>query len=121
MLIDYAVTKKFNETLTIDNPGQTAIRCESMETGFEYYIITKTVDGKVSLMTFGPVFADLPNVLDTFFNLNYWKFDYKDEKIAKTISSFVNDPKKQITGLYEITEYEAFKVVPNLEVVYNNL
>lgn len=121
MLIDYAVTKKFEQTLNIVDPGRTAIRCTSYETGLDYYIITKTVDGKISLMTFGPVFSDMPNVLDTFFNLNYSKFDFKDEKIKKSISTFVNDPKKQISDLEEITEYEALKLAPNLEMVYNNL
>lgn len=121
MLIDYAVTKKFEQTLNIVDPGRTAIRCSSDLTGLDYYIITKTVDGKISIITFGPVFSDMPNVLDIFFNLNYSKFDFSDKKIEKSISTFVNDPKKQITNLEEITEYEALKLAPNLEMVYNSL
>lgn len=57
------------------------------------------------MITFGPIVPDLPTFLKNF-SVNYQKFDYKENIINKNVKSFLNDPKKSITNVEEVTEYE---------------
>lgn len=119
MIIDYSAQKTFAMSLDVVDAGNCCIKCTNID-GCEYYVITKTVYGKVSLITFGPVLPDFPALLEDF-SVSYKKFDYKEQTIQKEISKYMNDPKKKIADAENWTEYEAWQCFPNVEESFNEV
>lgn len=118
MVLEYSIQKTFNETIDITDIGNTALKCIG-STHDEYYIILKTIMGKVSILKFGPVCPDL-EVLINDFSVNYKKIDYKETTIFKEIDKFINDFRKEITSVEEITEYEAWQAFPMIQQQFEN-
>jgi hypothetical protein len=118
MIFEYSVQKTFNESIDIVDIGNVALKCVSNNYD-EYYIILKTVMGKVSILTFGPVCTDI-EVLISDFAVNYKKIDYKEQAIHKEVSKFINDFRKEITSVEEITEYEAWRSFPAIQQQFEN-
>lgn len=104
MIIDYSVQKTFNQSIDIVDPGNTAIKC-SNEKGEEYYMIIKTIMGQTSVLSIGPVVADIP-LLVPGFGVFYNKFEYKEKTIASTLNKFINDGRKEISDVQEVLETE---------------
>lgn len=118
MLFEFSVQKTFTQSIDIVDMGNTALRCTNphME---NFYIIIKTVLGKTSILKFGPVCPDLDILLEDF-SVMYKKLDYKETAIFKEIDKFINDFKKSIETVEEITEYEAWKEFPNIQQFFEN-
>lgn len=128
MLIDYSVTKTFEQTFDIVDPGRTAIRAVAQDGAAEYYIVTKTVDGIVTMIQFGPIYPDMPNVLvsgggnpENSFTLSFEQFYYSDLVIKKAISKYVNNPNRAIELLEETDDYAALSKIPDMLSMYNSL
>ena len=119
MIFEFSVKKTFNESIDIVDIGNTALRCTNhyME---NYYLITKTIMGKVHIIKFGPVCPDVEFLLEDFF-VNYKKLDYKETAIHKEIDKFINDFKKEIDTVEEITEYEAWQDFPQIQKNFENV
>jgi hypothetical protein len=113
MIFEFSVQKTFNESVDIVDIGNTAIRCTNRSLD-NYYLITKTVFGKTSLLKFGPVCPDIDALLDDF-AVSYKKIDYKEAAISREIDKFINDYKKDINSVVEITEYEALQDLPQIQ------
>ena len=118
MIFEYSVQKTFNESIDVTDIGNTALRCHGSKLDF-YYIILKTVMGKTSIIKFGPVMPDI-EVLFNDFSVSYKKIDYKENLIEKEVDKFINDYKKEITLIEEITEYEAWQDFPNIQQQFEN-
>jgi hypothetical protein len=107
MIFEYAVQKTFNEALDVVDAGNCALRCTGGKFGaFHYYIIIKTIMGKTHIVKFGPVLPGIPMLVENF-NVTYIKDDYKESFIFKEVDKFINDFRKKIISVEEITEYEA--------------
>ena len=119
MIFEYSVQKTFNETIDVLDIGNTALRCHGRKLEF-YYIILKTVMGKTSIIKFGPVMPDIEVLLNEF-TVSYKKMDYKENLIEKEVDKFINDYKKDITLVEEITEYEAWQDFPNIHNQFENV
>ena len=119
MVFEYSVQRTFNEAIDVVDIGNTALKCVSSKLD-EYYIILKTVMGKVSILKFGPVCSDLEVLLNDF-SVSYKKIDYKEPAIAKEVDKFINDFKKEITSVAEITEYEAWQAFPAIQEQFENV
>lgn len=119
MIFEYSVQKTFNESIDVVDIGNTALRCHGSKLDF-YYIILKTVMGKTSILKFGPVMPDI-DVLFNDFTVSYKKIDYKENLIEKEVDKFINDYKKEITLVEEITEYEAWQDFPDIQNQFNNV
>ncbi len=119
MIFEFSIQKTFNQSIDVVDMGNTALRCTSrnMDT---YYLITKTIFGKTHILKFGPVCSDLEVLLDDFF-VNYKKIDYKESVIYKEIDKFINDYKKEIEKVEEVTEYEAWQDFPAIQVQFENV
>ena len=76
--------------------------------------------GKTSILKFGPVMPDI-DVLFNDFTVSYKKIDYKENLIEKEVDKFINDYKKEITLVEEITEYEAWQDFPDIQNQFNNV
>ena len=113
MIFEFSVQKTFNQSIDVVDMGNTALRCTNRLMD-NYYIIIKTVMGKTSIIKFGPVCPDLA-VLQNDFCVEYKKVDYKESVVYKEINKFINDFKKDIDTIDEITEYEAWQDFPSIQ------
>lgn len=118
MIFEFAVQKTFNESIDVVDIGNTALRCTNHSKD-DYYIIVKTILGKVSILKFGPVCEDLDLLLNDF-SVSYKKIDYKEALICKEIDKFINDFKKEISSVEEITDYEAWQAFPKVQQLFEN-
>ena len=60
-------------------------------------------------------------VLFNDFAVAYKKIDYKENLINREVDKFINDYKKEITKVEEITEYEAWQAFPNIQQQFENV
>ena len=118
MIFEFSVQKTFNESIDVVDVGNTALRCINRQKDF-YYIITKTVFGKTSILKFGPVCPDIEILLNEF-SVSYKKIDYKENLLFKEIDKFLNDFKKEIETVEEITELEAWQDFPDIKQYFEN-
>lgn len=119
MVFEYSVQKTFNESIDVVDIGDTALRCTGNRLD-EYYIIIKTVMGKVSIIKFGPVVPDIDALFNDF-SVVYKKIDYKENLIIKEVDKFINDYKKEIVKVEEITEHEAWQAFPAIQQCFENV
>lgn len=118
MIFEYSVQKTFNESIDVVDIGNTALRCIGRKLE-NYFIILKTKMGKTSILTFGPVYPEIDLLFDGF-SVSYKKIDYRENLINKEITKFINDFKKDITLVEEITEYEAWQDFPAIQQCFEN-
>ena len=118
MIFEYSATRTFNEMIDIVDFGNTALKCVNTKLE-EHYIILKTIMGKTFIIKFGPVCPDI-DLLIPEFTVSYKKIDYKESLIEKEIDKFINDGKKGINLVEEITEYEAWQAFPNIQQCFEN-
>lgn len=118
MIFEYSVKKTFDESIDVADIGNTALRCVGSKLD-EYYIILKTIMGKVSIIKFGPVIPDVEVLLNEF-TVSYKKIDYKEQAIFKEVDKFINDFRKEISSVEEITEYEAWQAFPVIQEQFEN-
>lgn len=119
MIFEYSAQRTFNEAIDIVDIGNTALKCTSVKLD-DYYIILKTIMGKASIIKFGPVCPDI-DLLISDFSVSYKKIDYKEPAIKKEIDKFINDFKKEINSIEEITEYEAWQAFPDIQQCFENV
>ena len=118
MIFEYSVQRTFNESIDVVDIGNTALRCHGSKLDF-YYIILKTIMGKTHIIKFGPVMPDIDMLFDDF-SVSYKKIDYKETAISKEVDKFINDFRKEITLVEEITEYEAWQDFPAVQQYFEN-
>lgn len=120
MIFEYAGHKTFMGAIDVVDIGNMCIRCSQDNGEAEWYLITKTVMGKVSVITFGPVLPEVPTLLDGF-SVNYQNIDYKEKLICKAVSAYINDPKKNISEVEELPEIAAWKEFPDIAQLFNEV
>lgn len=112
-LVNFDLQKTYVQTIEVEDIGNCAIR--STNAGFEdYYIVIQTVMGKTSILTFGPILADV-SIIQEDFNLNFKKIDYKEKNINNEINKFINDTRKAIKQAEVISIEEALQTIPTYE------
>ena len=125
MIFDYNGVRTFTDSLQIDDIGNCAIKCEGtyrdgrVEFYGEYYLITKTVMGKTSIVKFGPIDPDSVGMVNGF-ELTFKKINFKEAAICKEIQLFINDGFKGISKAEEITDIEAFELAPSVKETFEN-
>lgn len=119
MVFEFSVQKTFNQSIDVIDMGNTALRCTNKQMD-DYYLIVKTVYGKTHFIKFGPVCQDIDTLIDDF-SVSYKKMDYKEAQIYKEIDKFINDFKKDIDNIEEITEYEAWQAFPAVQQQFENV
>lgn len=120
MIFEYDEQPVFTQSLDIGDIGNTCIRASSIDG--DWFLRTKTVMGKTSLLVFGPVIVgsveDYP-LIDGF-AVSFSKFDYKERLIIKAINQLLNDPKKGISYAEEMLEQAAINNFPDIMNTYEN-
>ena len=118
MVFEFSIQKTFNQSIDVVDIGNTALRCVNKQMD-NYYLITKTVYGKAYILKFGPVCPDIEALLDDF-SVSYKKIDYKEATLYKEIDKFLNDYKKEIETVEEITDFEAWSDFPPIRPYFEN-
>ena len=105
MIFEYDEQPTFTQSIDVVDIGNMCLKC-SCPLGSVYYLRTKTVMGKTSMIMFGPVAdgAELDAPLFNGFFVNYKRFDYKESQIIKDTKSFINEPRRAITLVEEVLE-----------------
>jgi hypothetical protein len=119
MIFEFSVQKTFNESIDVVDIGNTALRCTNKQLEV-YYLVTKTVMGKTHIVKYGPVCPDVEMLINDF-SVNYKKLDYKENLICREIDKFINDYKKEVSEVEEITEYEAWQDFPAMQQLFENV
>lgn len=119
MIFEFSVQKTFNQSIDVVDMGNTALRCTNRQLD-DYYLIVKTVMGKTHFLKFGPICPDIDALLEDF-SISYKKVDYKENVVYREIDKFINDFKKEIDNIEEITEYEAWQAFPEVQRQFENI
>ena len=120
MIFDYAAQKTFIGSIAVDDPGNTALQCFT-DDGMSYLVIIRTIMGKTSILTSGPVLIDCPNSLLDKFNLSYLKINFNEKQIYKTVSAYLNDVTKKISQVEEISIDVAIESITDIKEAFNNI
>lgn len=118
MIFEFSVQRTFTQAIDVVDIGNSALKCTNRKME-NYYIIIKTTMGKTSILKFGPICPDVDMLLDDF-SVNYKKIDYKEAAIGKEINKFINDFKKEIDNVEEITEYELWQDFPVIKQLFES-
>lgn len=119
MIFEFAVQRTFNESIDVVDMGNTALKCSNKNMEI-FYLITKTVFGKTHILKFGPVCPDIEMLINDF-SVSYKKIDYKENLIFKEIDKFINDFKKEVDTVEEVTEYEAWQDFPSIKQLFDDI
>jgi len=119
MIFEYQQQKTFMNAIDVVDAGNMCLRCTTTE-GLEYYVMDKTVCGKVHMLKIGPVVDGLTELLPGF-EVSYKKFDYKEKTISKEVTIYLNDSQKKIDTVEEIQPEEAYGIFPDIAQSFKNL
>lgn len=119
MVFEYKAERIFTKQLDVVDIGQTAIRAVNQKMD-QYYILTKSLCGKVYILKFGPVIPD-SDVLHENFSSSLKKIDYKETSIQREVLSLLNDPKAGIQEAEEVAPMQALMCYPNVAQCFLNL
>ena len=112
MNFDYLIKIEKESSIDIENIGNCAIDAYN-DLGFEWLFLVCTIEGTTHMIEFGPVVPDL-DILPAKVSYTYDRIDFKEGKIANRISKFLNEPSRNITQVFEITQQEAREKMRNL-------
>ena len=94
-------TIEFNQQLMpqnvidIEEIGQFAVEAWN-DDGYYYYLIVRTSLGTTSIASCGPVIPDV-DLLPSGFTTSLEKMAYKEDKLSRSITMWLNDRSKKIT------------------------
>jgi hypothetical protein len=118
MIFEFSVQKTFNQSIDVVDIGNTVLRCTNKDLT-TWFIVIKTVYGKTHILKVGPVCPDIEALLDDF-TVSYKKYDYKENIICREIDKFINDFKKGVETVEEVTEYEFWQDFPEIKTLFEN-
>lgn len=107
--IEYFIERKVNETIDIDDVGNTNI-IASDDNGLCYGLCTKTVMAETHILQFGPQNLGDATIDVTSYSMSYIKMPFNKYKVEKVISTFLNGIGKNITQANEVS-YENIKEI----------
>lgn len=121
MIFEYDEQLVFTQSIDVVDIGNMCLRCQkaAMSHLVYYYLRTKTVMGKTSLITYGPIVEGADGMISDF-NVTYKRYDYKERQIAKDTNSFIHDPKKEIVLVEEVLEEAFWKDFPDIQDAFEN-
>lgn len=118
MLFEFNQDLVFISNIDIDNIGEFAIEA-SNEEGMFWYFIVRTSLGTCSISSCGPVVPDI-DLLPSGFRQTFDRIPFKEDKLCKTISMFLNDKSKKITKAIEISIEDAITQFRDLKDYLEN-
>lgn len=111
---EYLYTVRAEDSIEIEDIGNCCIKVFN-DIGYYWYLIIETSLGDSYIKIFGPFNTDIKNYFIHGFNFNFSKIDYTERKLEKIIDNFINDPKKMVSQVVEITSEEAYNELLNID------
>lgn len=105
MEFNYYFTTQAIGNLLIDDIGNCAIEANS-DDGCFYYFVSKTTLGFTRIFQYGPLVKS-SDVMHKSVRCTFKRIEYDQNKVAKEIKSFLNQPFVTITQAIEIDPKEA--------------
>lgn len=99
--------------IDVEELGQFAIEAWNDE-GYYYYLIVRTLLGTASIASCGPVIPDV-EMLPSGFNMSLDKVPYKEDKLTRTVTMWLNDRSKKLTNAKTIEISEAIEQFRDLK------
>lgn len=113
MIFDFDQQKVYTKSIEVDDIGNCALRCTN-DCYEEFYVIVQTSMGKSYITKFGPLIPDLETVSPGFV-LTHELTDFKEKVIIKAIDTLINDARKKIINVENITAEEALVLIPTAD------
>ena len=113
---NYFFTSSPNNSVLVDNIGNVVLLLNN-DAAYEWFLRVNTDHGNTTIKTFGPIRMDFEGE-DRFvdnYNFSVVKFPYNEKKIISYIDKYINDPKKIITQVQEISEESFFEELNSIE------
>lgn len=102
MTFEYLKLVQAFDSIEIDDIGNTCVNALN-DLGQEWFLIISTSQGWTTVIEFGPLSVD-SDKLPGFFNYIMYSYEYKELKIQNTIDKFINNSKKMITQVQEVSK-----------------
>lgn len=104
---NYLPNTTYFDSINIENIGECCLECCN-DLGEYYYLWVTTSLGMTKILQYGPyVDSIIPN--NCYYS--FQQFQYNDQKIDKSISKFISDPKK---ALSQIRQVEPCDIIDNI-------
>lgn len=116
--LEYDQELQFMNGIDIADIGQFALEANNEE-GFFWYLVVRTSLGITSLAECGPVIPDV-ELLPNNFKQGLTKMPFKEDKLIKAISFFLNDKSKKIIKAKEIEINDALNQFRDLKSYLEN-
>lgn len=116
--LEYDQELQFMNGIDIADIGKFAIEANNDE-GFFWYLIVRTSLGTTSIAECGPVIPDV-ELLPNNFKQSLIKMPFKEDKLIKAISFFLNDKSKKITKAVEISIEDALNQFRDMKSYLEN-
>lgn len=105
MTFEYLKIVQAMDLIEIPDIGNTCISAIN-DDAEEWYLVITTKNGWTNITSFGPLKLDSDNPMKNSFSYSYFERDFDEKKIKKTISDFINNPKHEITQVFEVDREE---------------
>lgn len=115
MTVDFEYNKQWmpQNTINIKEIGKCAIEAQNPD-GFCYYLVVDTSLGETLIATCGPVIPDVYDLPDGF-SCSMYHMEYREDKLTKTVSMWLNNKDRKIVEAKEISISEALDQFRDLE------
>lgn len=119
--IPYFYTSQSNDSLIIDNEGNTTLLLNN-DLGYCWYLDISTNLGTTTVKQLGPINIDtglMINKNNHQFVYSNYELEYNENKLIKIIDKYINDAKKSVTQIQEIDRQQFLNILVRvLEVKY---
>ena len=107
--IEYLISSSYEESITIENVGNVTLHLFN-DFGDEWFIDINTELGWSRTQSFGPLRVDFNDISEaTSFQYNSQYEEYSEYRLENRITKFIQDPRKSITQVLEVTHEEAME------------
>ena len=113
--IEYLKEVSYMDAVEIDDIGNIALVLYN-DAGQEWYLLTTTSLGWTKLYMFGPLLPGVDSLVLKSFSFTYSEIEYREYKIISMLEKFIQDPKKEISQVIEITKEEVLNRYRTLSV-----
>lgn len=113
--IEYLKEVSYMDAVEIEDIGNIALVLYN-DAGQEWYLLTTTSLGWTKLYMFGPLLPDVDSLVLKSFSFTYSEIEYRESKIVSMLEKFIQDPKKEISQVIEITKEEVLNRYKTLSI-----
>lgn len=113
--IEYLREVSYMDAVEIEDIGNIALVLYN-DAGQEWYLLTTTSLGWTKLYMFGPLLPDVNSLVLKSFSFTYSEIEYREYKIISMLEKFIQDPKKEISQVIEITKEEVLNRYKTLNI-----